>query len=94
MPTNRNIEEMVNGIPATYVPFRNAVFLSMAVRYAESIKAEIIYIGVNALDYSGCPDCRPQLIRAFQGLSVLRKSISVSKIPQGLISRDLQGYFL
>lgn len=66
VPTNRSIEEMEKDIPVTYVPFRNAVFLSMAVGYAESIKAEKIYIGVNALDYSGYPDCRPQFIRAFQ----------------------------
>jgi len=66
VPTNRSMEEMEKDIPVTYVPFRNAVFLSMAVGYAESIKAEKIYIGVNALDYSGYPDCRPQFIRAFQ----------------------------
>lgn len=66
VPTNRSTGEMEKDIPVTYVPFRNAVFLSMAVGYAESIKAEKIYIGVNALDYSGYPDCRPQFIRAFQ----------------------------
>jgi 7-cyano-7-deazaguanine synthase len=66
VPTNRSAEEMEKEISVTYVPFRNAVFLSMAVGYAESIKAEKIYIGVNALDYSGYPDCRPQFIRAFQ----------------------------
>ncbi len=63
VPTNRDIG---NEIPVTYVPFRNAVFLSMAVGYAEAIGAEKIYIGVNALDYSGYPDCRPQFIGAFQ----------------------------
>lgn len=63
VPANRDID---NEIPVTYVPFRNAVFLSMAVGYAEAIGAEKIYIGVNALDYSGYPDCRPQFIKAFQ----------------------------
>ncbi|SFG28120.1 preQ(0) biosynthesis protein QueC [Desulfotomaculum arcticum] len=63
VPTNRHIDDE---IPLTYVPFRNAVFLSMAVGYAEAIGAEKIYIGVNALDYSGYPDCRPQFIKAFQ----------------------------
>lgn len=66
VPTGRSATEMEKEIPVTYVPFRNAVFLSMAVGYAESIKAERIYIGVNALDYSGYPDCRPQFIEAFQ----------------------------
>ena len=66
VPTGRSAKEMEKEIPVTYVPFRNAVFLSMAVSYAESIKAERIYIGVNALDYSGYPDCRPQFIEAFQ----------------------------
>ncbi|HZK18963.1 MAG TPA: 7-cyano-7-deazaguanine synthase QueC [Clostridia bacterium] len=66
IPTDRNTEKMGNDLPVTYVPFRNAVFLSMAVGYAESIKAGIIYIGVNALDYSGYPDCRPEFIEAFQ----------------------------
>jgi 7-cyano-7-deazaguanine synthase len=57
---------MKKDIPVTYVPFRNAVFLSMAVGCAESIGAEKVYAGVNALDYSGYPDCRPQFIQAFQ----------------------------
>ncbi|WP_027366053.1 7-cyano-7-deazaguanine synthase QueC [Desulfotruncus alcoholivorax] len=65
VPTNRDMD---NEIPVTYVPFRNAVFLSMAVGYAEAIRAEKIYIGVNAMDYSGYPDCRPQFIQAFQEL--------------------------
>ena len=66
VPTGRSAEEMEQEIPVTYVPFRNATFLSMAVGYAEALKAERIYIGVNALDYSGYPDCRPQFIQAFQ----------------------------
>ncbi len=55
-----------DNIPATYVPARNIVFLSMALAYAETINASHIFIGVNAIDYSGYPDCRPQFIDAFQ----------------------------
>lgn len=66
IPTDRNFEQMEKEIPVTYVPFRNGVFLSMGVAYAESIGARNIYLGVNSLDYSGYPDCRPQFIRAFQ----------------------------
>lgn len=58
-------------IPATYVPARNIVFLSVALGYAEIIGAEAIYIGVNAIDYSGYPDCRPEFIQAFQKMSQL-----------------------
>lgn len=66
IPADRNPEQMERDIPVTYVPFRNAVFLSMGVAYAESLGARRIYLGVNSLDYSGYPDCRPQFIRAFQ----------------------------
>ncbi|MFC4768134.1 7-cyano-7-deazaguanine synthase QueC [Effusibacillus consociatus] len=66
IPTGRSEEEMTSEIPVTYVPARNIVFLSIALSYAESIGAEALYIGVNALDYSGYPDCRPEFIQAFQ----------------------------
>jgi 7-cyano-7-deazaguanine synthase len=59
------------GIPATYVPARNTVFLSLAMAWAEAAGAEDIYIGVNALDYSGYPDCRPEFIEAFERLAAL-----------------------
>lgn len=59
------------GIPVTYVPARNTVFLSIALGFAEVVQAEAIFIGVNALDYSGYPDCRPEFISAFQALADL-----------------------
>ncbi|MEA5595352.1 7-cyano-7-deazaguanine synthase QueC [Rivularia sp. UHCC 0363] len=66
LPQERSLEEMSQNIPITYVPARNTIFLSFAVSYAETIAAEKIYIGVNALDYSGYPDCRPDYIQAMQ----------------------------
>ncbi len=59
------------GIPVTYVPARNTVFLSLALGWAEVLGAEAIFIGVNAVDYSGYPDCRPEYIEAFQALANL-----------------------
>ena len=61
-------EQESEGIPVTYVPARNTIFLSYALAWAEVIDAEAIFIGVNALDYSGYPDCRPEYIAAFQSL--------------------------
>ncbi|MBF2014405.1 MAG: 7-cyano-7-deazaguanine synthase QueC [Rivularia sp. T60_A2020_040] len=66
LPQERSLEEMSENIPVTYVPARNTIFLSFAVAYAETIAAEKVYIGVNALDYSGYPDCRPDYIQAMQ----------------------------
>lgn len=62
-------EEQGEGIPSTYVPARNTVFLSLALGLAEVVAAEAIYIGVNAVDYSGYPDCRPEFIDAFRELA-------------------------
>lgn len=61
-------EQESEGIPVTYVPARNTIFLSYALAWAEVVDAEAIFIGVNALDYSGYPDCRPEYIAAFQSL--------------------------
>jgi 7-cyano-7-deazaguanine synthase len=66
VPSDRSLAEMADHIPVTYVPARNTIFLSFALAYAETIEAERVYIGVNSLDYSGYPDCRPDYLRAMQ----------------------------
>jgi 7-cyano-7-deazaguanine synthase len=66
LPQGRSLAEMADNIPVTYVPARNTIFLSFALSYAEAIAAERVYIGVNILDYSGYPDCRPDYIEAMQ----------------------------
>ncbi len=71
VPKGRSAEQMREGIPVTYVPARNTIFLSFALGYAESLKANHIFVGVNALDYSGYPDCRPEYIRAFEAMARL-----------------------
>ncbi|MET0071463.1 MAG: 7-cyano-7-deazaguanine synthase QueC [Candidatus Thiodiazotropha sp.] len=78
--TDRSIkvpEEMVSGIPVTYVPARNTVFLSLALGWAEVLEAQDIFIGVNAVDYSGYPDCRPRFIEAFRNLANLATRAAV-----------------
>ena len=69
VPKNRSEGEMASGIPVTYVPARNTIFLSYALAWAEVIGAHDIFIGVNALDYSGYPDCRPEFIAQFEKLA-------------------------
>jgi 7-cyano-7-deazaguanine synthase len=69
--------EMGEGIPVTYVPARNTVFLALALGWAEVLEAHDIFIGVNAVDYSGYPDCRPQFIEAFEKLSNLATKAGV-----------------
>ena len=71
VPKGRGAEDMGAGIPVTYVPARNTVFLSFALAWAETLGAQDIFIGVNALDYSGYPDCRPEFIAAFEQLANL-----------------------
>jgi len=66
LPVERSLEKMSENIPVTYVPARNTIFLSFALAYAEAREAEKVYIGVNALDYSGYPDCRLEYIEAMQ----------------------------
>ncbi len=71
VPTDRAPDEMSDGIPITYVPARNLVFLSIATSLAEARNAEAIYMGANAIDYSGYPDCRPAFLEAFQNAAEL-----------------------
>lgn len=66
LPQNRDLAQMAEEIPVTYVPARNTIFLSFALAYGEAIDAERIYLGVNALDYSGYPDCRSDYLQAMQ----------------------------
>lgn len=66
-----------SSIPVTYVPARNTIFLSFALAWAETLKAADIFIGANAVDYSGYPDCRPQFIRAFEAMANLATKVSV-----------------
>ena len=71
VPEGRSPEEMGRGIPATYVPARNTIFLAFALGWCEVLGAADIFIGVNAVDYSGYPDCRPEFIRAFEAVANL-----------------------
>jgi 7-cyano-7-deazaguanine synthase len=71
VPKDRDTETMAAGVPITYVPARNTVFLSFALAWAEVLGANDIFIGVNALDYSGYPDCRPEYIAAFERMANL-----------------------
>jgi len=71
VPKHDAVDEIARGIPITYVPARNTIFLSFALAYAEVLGAFDVFIGVNALDYSGYPDCRPEYIRAFEAMANL-----------------------
>jgi len=75
VPKDRDIED--TDIPITYVPARNTIFLSFALAYAETIGAFNIFIGANAVDYSGYPDCRPEYIEAFEKMANLATAVSV-----------------
>src|SRR5207248_4474280 len=77
VPKGRSASEMADAIPITYVPARNTVFLSFALAYAEVLGANDIFIGVNALDYSGYPDCRPEYIAAFTAMANLATKAGV-----------------
>src|SRR5437899_1302740 len=77
VPKARSAAEMSQGIPVTYVPARNTIFLSFALAWAEVLESSDIFIGVNALDYSGYPDCRPEFIEAFERLANLATKAAV-----------------
>ena len=77
VPKNRPESEIAHGIPVTYVPARNTIFLAYALAWAEVIAANDIFLGVNAIDYSGYPDCRPEFIEAFENLANLATKAGV-----------------
>ncbi len=77
VPKGRAVDEMSHGIPITYVPARNTIFLSFALAWAEVLGCSDIFIGVNALDYSGYPDCRPEFIEAFERMANLATKAGV-----------------
>lgn len=77
VPKGRDTSEMADGIPITYVPARNTIFLSFALAWAEVLGASDIYLGVNAVDYSGYPDCRPEYIDAFRKMANLATKAGV-----------------
>ena len=77
VPKGRSPAEMGEGIPVTYVPARNTIFLSFALAWAEVLGASDLFIGVNALDYSGYPDCRPEYVAAFEAMASLATKAGV-----------------
>ena len=77
VPKGRSDSDMAAGIPITYVPARNTIFLSYALAWAEVLEADAIFIGVNAVDYSGYPDCRPAYIAAYQKMARLATRVGV-----------------
>ena len=77
VPKSRDIENISTEIPATYVPARNTIFLSFALGWCEVLQAQDIFIGVNAVDYSGYPDCRPEFLKAFERLANLATKAGV-----------------
>ena len=91
VPKDRSDQEIGTGIPITYVPGRNTIFLSFAIAWAETLEIDTIFMGVNALDYSGYPDCRPEYIEAYQRMANLATKAGVEgktrlKIQTPLIS--------
>jgi 7-cyano-7-deazaguanine synthase len=81
LPENRSIDDIPTEIPTTYVPARNMIMLSCGLAWAESINAEALYIGANALDYSGYPDCRPEFFKAFESAATLGTKTGVEGKP-------------
>jgi 7-cyano-7-deazaguanine synthase len=89
VPKDRPIEAIAAQIPVTYVPARNTIFLSFALAYAELVRASDIFIGVNAIDYSGYPDCRPEFIRAFECMANLATKAGVEGATKIIIHTPL-----
>ncbi len=91
VPKHRDTETMGQGIPVTYVPARNTIFLSLALAWAEVLEASDIVIGVNAVDYSGYPDCRPEFLEVFERLANLATRAGVEGRSRVTIHAPLMG---
>jgi 7-cyano-7-deazaguanine synthase len=89
VPKARSADEMSHGIPITYVPARNTIFLSFALAWAEVLGSSDIFIGVNALDYSGYPDCRPEYIEAYERMANLATKAGVEGLARLTIHTPL-----
>ena len=89
VPKKRDANQILNEIPITYVPARNTIFLSFGLAFAETIKSNDIFIGVNALDYSGYPDCRPEYIESFEKMAQLATKLGTEKNNQITIHTPL-----
>jgi 7-cyano-7-deazaguanine synthase len=89
VPKDRSIDEMGQGIPITYVPARNTIFLSFALARAEALQTGHIFLGVNVLDYSGYPDCRPEFIAAFERMANLATRAAVEGLQKLTIHTPL-----
>ena len=92
VPKSRAEEEIKKGIPVTYVPARNTIFLSLALAWAEVKGADDIFIGANAVDYSGYPDCRPEYLRAFEKMANLATKAAVEGKRRFVIRAPLVHY--
>ena len=92
VPKSRSLDEMSHGIPVTYVPARNTIFLSLALAWAEVLESADIFIGVNALDYSGYPDCRPEYIEAYERMANLATRAGVEGHTRLKIHTPLIGF--
>jgi len=86
VPKGRSTDAMATGIPATYVPARNTIFLSLALAMAETRGAEAIVLGINAIDYSGYPDCRPEYLDAFRAVATLATKAGVEGRPLEILA--------
>ncbi len=90
VPKDRDVDHAVDEIPVTYVPARNTIFMSFALAWAEVLGADAIFIGVNALDYSGYPDCRPEYVTAFEAMANLATAAGVQGTQRLRIHAPLQ----
>jgi 7-cyano-7-deazaguanine synthase len=91
VPKDRTLEEMGREVPITYVPARNTVLLALALGYAEVVGAADVFVGVNAVDYSGYPDCRPEFIAAFERLANLATKAGVQRRLKFTVHAPLAG---